>query len=256
MSGLRFYPASHRYKLDGQWVPGVTTILGVLNKPALPKWAATSVAEWVADNPDRLDEMRHDGRGPLVAYLKEIPWSARDKAADRGTAFHSYAERILLGEHVEVPEEHVGLVESALRFMEDYRIEPIMVEGRVGSREHGYAGTFDLIADSRAGRIIADWKSSKRIYPETAMQNVAYAYADFVGEGDEAQPVPEVERSFGVHVRDDGYDVHELTFGPDVFAEWLTIRTTYDIHKRMGGDWRRPGSGYVGAPLTPEEVPA
>ena len=33
--GLKFFEASHRYKLDGAWVPGVTTILGVLNKPGL-----------------------------------------------------------------------------------------------------------------------------------------------------------------------------------------------------------------------------
>ena len=28
--GLKFYPSSHRYKLDGEWVPGVTTIIGEL----------------------------------------------------------------------------------------------------------------------------------------------------------------------------------------------------------------------------------
>ena len=52
-AGLVFYPKSHRYKLDGAWVPGVTTLIGKgLPKPALPYWAARTVAEWVADNPD------------------------------------------------------------------------------------------------------------------------------------------------------------------------------------------------------------
>jgi hypothetical protein len=40
--------------------------------------------------------------------------------------------------------------------------------------------------------------------------------------------------------------VHPLRFGRDVFDEFLTIRRAYDINKRAKGDWKRPGSGYVG----------
>jgi hypothetical protein len=246
MSGLKFYEASHRYKLDGQWVPGVTTILGVLNKPALPKWAATSVAEYVADNREAVEHLYAAGRGPMVGALKEMPWQKRDDAAARGTKFHEFAERIMRGEEVDVPDEQVPLVENALRFMDDYQIEPILTEYRVGSREHRYAGSGDLIANTRIGVAALDWKTSKRIYATTAMQNVAYAYADFYDDNGEEKPLPEVEHSFGVHIRSDGYDVHPLPFGPDIFAEWLTIRATYDINKRMDGDWRTPGSGYVG----------
>lgn len=245
--GLKFYEASHRYKLDGAWVPGVTTILGVLNKPALPKWAASTVAEYVADNREAVEHLYAMGRNSMVAALKETPWKKRDDAAARGTTFHDFAERILRGEEVDVPDEQVGLVESALAFMEDYAIVPIAIEGCVGSREHRYAGKFDLIADSKLGRSIFDWKSSKRIYATTAMQNVGYAFAEFVGENGDEKPVPEAERSFGVHIRADGYDVHELAFGPEIFAEWLTIRRAFDVNKRMEGDWRTPGSGYVAA---------
>ena len=35
--GLRFSEATHRYWLDGKPVPGVTGIIGVLDKPAIPK---------------------------------------------------------------------------------------------------------------------------------------------------------------------------------------------------------------------------
>lgn len=247
--GLRFYPASHRYKLDGQWIPGVTTILNVVAKPGLTKWAASSVAEYVADNREAIEHLYAAGRGPMVAALKEVPWQKRDDAADRGTKFHDYAERILRGEEVDVPDEHVGLVESALAFMDDYSIQPILMEGRVGSRKHMYGGSFDLIADSSLGRCIFDWKSSKRLYASTAFQNVAYAFADFVGENGDEQPVPEVERSFGVHIRSDGYDVHELAFGDDVYTEFLAIKTTFEADKRAEGNWKVPGSGYVGVAL-------
>lgn len=248
--GLRFYPASHRYKLDGAWVPGVTTILGVLDKPGLRKWVASSVAEYVADNREAVERLYAAGRGPMVAALKETPWQRRDDAAARGTTFHDFAERILNGEEVDVPDEQVGLVESALAFMEDYRVEPVLTEVCVASREHRYAGKLDLVADSALGRGIFDWKSGKRVYASTAYQLTAYARAEFYsdGNGGEEHPVPEVEAAWGVHVRSDGYDVYPLVFGDDVFAEFLHIRAAFDANKRAEGDWRTPGSGYVGLP--------
>lgn len=256
MTGLKFYPASHRYKIDGQWVPGVTTILGVLDKPGLRKWAAASVAEYVADNRRTVEGLYDAGRGPMVAALKEVHWQRRDDAADRGTSFHDLAERIANGEEVDVPEPLVPLVEHALAFMEDYDVHPILTEACVGSREHRYAGKLDLIADSRRGRAIFDWKSGKRIYTGAAFQLNAYAFADFHGENGQEQPVPEVEAAYGVHIRSDGYDVIPLAFGHNIFREFITIRHAYEINKRAEGDWRTPGSGYVGTPLMPEGVSA
>lgn len=248
-TGLKFYDASHRYKLDGNWVPGVTTILGVLSKPALPKWAASSVAEYVADNREAIEHLYAAGRGPMVASLKETPWQRRDDAADRGTKFHDFAERILLGEEVDVPDAQVPLVESALTFMDAYNVRPLAIEQAVGSREHRYAGKFDLIADSNLGRAIFDWKSGKRIYASTAFQCAAYAFAEFMcdGNGGPESALPQfIETAYGVHIRDDGYDVYPLAFGDSIYDEFLTIRRTFDINKRAEGDWKQPGSGYVG----------
>jgi hypothetical protein len=248
--GLVFYPTSHRYKLDGQWVPGVTTILGVLDKPAIPKWAAKQVAEYVADNPDGVDELRTLGRNPMVYALKEIPWAKRDTAAARGTAFHEYAERIINGEEVDVPEAQVPLVENCLRFFEDYDITPTLVEATVGSREHRYAGKVDLIANDA----IWDYKSGKAVYPRTALQLVGYGFAEFYGEQGDEHPLPTIQAAYGVHIREDDYDVIPLRYGPDVFEEFLTIRRAYDVNKRVEGDWKTPGSGYAGLPLRLEET--
>src|SRR5665213_1834664 len=117
MSGLVFYPKAHRYKLDGEWVPGVTTIIGVLEKPAIAKWAAGQVAEYVADNREAVGHLYSAGRGPMVAALKEVPWQKRDDAATRGTTLHDFAERLLHGEQVDVPDALVPVVEAALMFL-------------------------------------------------------------------------------------------------------------------------------------------
>jgi hypothetical protein len=249
-NGLRYFDASHRYKLDGEWVPGVTTILGVLAKPALTKWAASQVAEYVADNPEAVDHLREMGRAPMVGALKEVPWQKRDDAALRGTTFHDFAERIARGEEVDVPEAQVPLVEAALRFMEDYDITPTLVEVVVGSREHQYAGKVDLFANDA----IWDWKSGKRIYASTAFQLAAYAGAEFYGENCDEHPPPTVKAAYGVHIDPTaytpGYAVFPLEFGPNVFAEFVTIRHAFDINKRAEGNWKLAGSGYVGIALT------
>ena len=250
--GLTFYESSHRYKLDGKWVPGVTTILGVLDKPALPKWAAGMVAEYVADNPDGIETLRDLGRGPMIQALKGIPWEKRDKAGVRGNVLHDYAEALLHGKDVEVADEHVPVMEAALEFMDDWRISPILIETPCASREHQWAGTLDLVASythpvtGHEGVAIFDWKSGKALYPEFAWQLNAYAHAEFALVLGEEVAIPACDAAFGVQIRADGYDVAPLAFGPDIYSEFLTIRHTYDIAKRGRGDWKVPGSGYVG----------
>lgn len=258
--GLTFNARRHAYQIDGHPVPGVTTILGVVNKPALPKWSAKRVAEYVADNPDGVDELRRLGRAPLVKALQEIPWAERDLAAKRGTEVHAAAEAIIHGQEIDVPAELVGHVQAYIQFLDDYEIQPVLVEVAVGSRTHKYAGTLDMVADSnRHPRGIYDLKTARGgIYASTAYQNTAYTYADFYGLNGSEQSLAGlgVEASFGVHIRSDGYDVHPLEFGLDVFEEFLHIRATFDANRRAEGDWRTPGTGYVGlSEQQEEEIP-
>lgn len=249
--GLKFFPASHRYKLDGEWVPGVTTILGnAIPKPALPKWSAKSVAEYVAQNRETVERLWSIGENAVTAALKEVPWAERDAAGRRGTEVHDLAERYVQGQEVEVPDEIAGHVEACAAFIEDWNIKPVLVEAVVGSREHQYAGKLDLVADSaNAPRATFDWKTAKSgIYFETAYQCNAYSFAEFHGENGDESPMSDlgIEAAFGVHIRADGYDVFELQYGPDVFAEFVHLRRAADLIKRAAGDWRTPGSGYVG----------
>ena len=103
---------------------------------------------------------------------------------------------------------------------------------------------------SHGPRAIFDWKSGKRIYASAAYQLNAYGHAEFYGEDGDEHPMSDlgIDAAWGVHVRDDGYDVYPLRYGPDIYAEFLAIRAVYDIHKRAEGNWRIPGTGYVGAP--------
>ena len=93
---LTFDPTRHRYRLDGKPVPGVTTIVGVLDKSGpLTAWAARSVAEYVWDNPDETMRLLAGDRYECVRALAAVPNLVRDQAADRGSEIHEHAETIL-----------------------------------------------------------------------------------------------------------------------------------------------------------------
>jgi hypothetical protein len=218
------------------------------------------VAEYVADHREAVGHLYAAGRGPMIAALKETPWQKRDDAAERGTKLHDYAEHLLRGEEVDVPDDLAPVIENALRFLDEWQIEPLLIEAPVASREHTYAGKLDVVAryvnprTRESGVGIFDWKSSKRIYAACAFQNAAYGLAEFHGEHGDEQPMSDlgITASFGVHIAADACECHPLPFGPEIHAEFVTIRAAYDINKRAEGNWREPGSGYVGAAIRPD----
>lgn len=213
MSGLVFYPKSHRYRLDGQWVPGVTGLISKgLPKPALPYWSARTVAEWVADNPDLTEDLkRMGGRGPAVAFLKELPWQKRNEAAMRGIDVHALAERLVHGEEVAVPEHLAAHVQGYVDWLDSSGCEPILTERPVASRQWRYAGTFDLIAKLDGAIWLLDVKTSSGVYGSTALQLTAYGNAEFyVDDADEEQPLPTIERYGVLHVTEYGTTLHYL----------------------------------------------
>lgn len=225
-TGLKFYPASHRYKLDGQWVPGVTTLIkDGLPKPALTYWAARTVAEWVADNESALEQMRHMGRGPLVAALKETPWQKRDDAAIRGTEVHALAEQLVHGEEVHVPEHVAGHVQGYVDWLDREQPEALWTERPVGNRKWQYAGTFDLIARLRGETWLLDVKTASGVYGDNALQLAAYANAEFLQtpEGDEI-PMPHIDRLGILHVQDGETQLHTVTDPDAAWKDFLHVQ--------------------------------
>lgn len=245
---LQFYEKSHRYKLDGQWIPGVTTLIGDgLPKKALMYWSARTVAEYVADNPDAVDHLRTMGRGPMVAALKETPWQKRDDAAARGTEVHALAERLVHGEPVDVPEHIDGHVEGYARWLDAEQPEPIWTERPVASRKWWYAGTFDLIANLRGETWLLDVKTSSSVYGDTALQLAAYANADFLLTPDGVEePLPPITRLGILHVRWDGTDLYPIKGDIETpFKDFLHAAWTAKGKDRI--------KGYLAEPLTAPE---
>lgn len=234
---IKFNEATHRYWLDGKPVQGVTTLIkGGLPAPALTYWSARTVAEYVADNPEHIDQLRNMGRGPMVAALKETPWAVRDEAGRRGTEIHQIAEQLVHGTEVDVPEEIAGHVEACVRFLDEWQPEPLIVEKPVAHRAHWWAGTPDLVAKIRDGRVILfDYKSARSgIFAETAFQLSAYSHAEFWQTDDGLeQPMPPIDACMAVHIRGDGYSVIPVKADDAVYAEFRHIAFVAQTAKRM-----------------------
>lgn len=240
---------NHSYTIDGKKALGVTTVLAdAWPKPWMGFWAAKCVAQQAVDmNFDDLLKLRAMGRDAAIAALKQAPWTQRDTAAVRGTKVHKLAEKAQAGESVEVPDELFGHVEAVVRFLDDWQVQPVLVEKVVGSYKYGYAGTFDLIADLPDGRrVLFDYKTSSAIKPTTSLQLAAYRWADFyVADATIEIPMFEVgiDECKAVHVRGDGYDVYPLDTDIPVFKAFLATLQVAQAHKNED-DW-------VGAPELP-----
>ena len=242
----------HWYKLDGAKVDGVTTVLSQgVPKPALPNWAAKETATYAADNIALLGELDRDA---CIDLLKGSPWRDLNRGARRGTAIHRWAEALINGEAVQIPDDEVAHVDAYLKFLGDFDVQPVLVEAVVGHRTHKWMGTLDLIADLNDGlRWLLDIKTSKSgIFPETALQLAAYRNAEFyLDRYDKERPMYAVQKCAAIWVRGDGYDLIPVDTGPDVYRVFR--------HAQQIARWQTETSKTVigdAIPPTHEEVTA
>lgn len=212
----------------GHKIPGVTTILGDgVPKKALINWAANATIDYAIDNWAALSEKTVSVR---TKELSGARYAVKDAAANRGTQVHVIAEKLVTGARVAVPDELAGHVESYVKFLDEFDVRPILVEGLIWSPTHNYCGTLDLIADlldpddpepdpdlRRRARWLLDIKTNRSgIFGETALQLAAYRYADvWIDEdNDDAEvDMPEVERVGAIHVRANGYSLVPVEAG-------------------------------------------
>lgn len=149
-----------RYKLkDGTLVPGVTTVLGVLAKPALIPWAnglglnGINVREYV----DVLALVGTIGHDMICCHNKGVKFEPGDHPKD----LIDKAENCFL---------------SYLSWEKQHKVEPILCEAALVSEEFGFGGTVDMFANVDGIPTIVDYKTGKAIYPEHVYQVSAYRH--------------------------------------------------------------------------------
>jgi len=204
-------------------------------KDALIRWAGNTTAGFAVDNWARLDGL------PVTERLAELQGAAdaeRDAAARRGTEVHSLAERLALGEAVEVPEELAGHVESYRRFLARFDPEVIAVELVVANARPRYCGTADLVCFLMGAVWLLELKTSRSgIFRESALQATAYSRADVYtlpGEAGVEHSLAGlgIERCGALHIRSDGYDLRPLDTSDEVWRYFCRLAANHALDER------------------------
>lgn len=234
-------------------IPSVTTVIKLIDKSGpLVGWAKREVASCAVRNLPILDTMvKEAGPQAAIDWLKGLPDFQRDRAADRGTNVHAIAEQIIRGGSPVIPEELAAHVANYRAFIREWSPKWIAVEQIVVSVKHGYAGTFDAIADIGNERWLLDIKTSSGVYSETALQLAAYGAAEFIGRpGDPRRyRVPRAQRFGVIHVTAEGAELVPYAVDRGTFAAFLDAKKVWEWTQGVA-------KTVVGKPMTREGVAA
>lgn len=139
------------YDIDGILYPSATTILQVINKPALMGWYGKIGTE----EANRI----------------------KQESADFGKTVHELIQAVLDGKEIDfdkTDEIAGGCIKSFQEWVRLVNFKPLLTEHTVYSKEHGYAGTLDCVGLVYGVPALIDWKTSSGIYPEMTLQVAAY----------------------------------------------------------------------------------
>lgn len=188
MEELRFDARKHAYFLreNGKERPlqGVTSVLGVIAKPALIGWAAKMACEYIGDNShpcpqseDWIHISAYTLREAATAYAK-----TRDTAAEAGTDLHALVEDYVgacIANTAGAPfadgtiEQQYAAIHPFINWAIKENIRFIAAEQRLYSKELSIAGTCDLIFEKDGKRYIGDIKTYKKLWSRTPMLQCA-----------------------------------------------------------------------------------
>lgn len=143
---------------DGARVPSVTTVIALLDKPALHHWIAKVTREG-------------------------LDWTkVRDEAASIGTLAHAMIFSRLKNEDMDMSEYSQSDIARAndclgkyIKWEEEHpKIEDIMLETPMVSQRYSYGGTIDRLCVINGVFTIIDYKTGKAIYDDMWLQMAAY----------------------------------------------------------------------------------
>jgi hypothetical protein len=187
---------------DGRRYLGVTTVLGVINKPGLPNWYARIASETGdAAAPDRV----------------------RSGLANRGTRLHAAFDNIL---HDWPTDDDDADVDALRRLVGSLEIKPICTETVVVDYREQYAGRVDALVRIGHGVWLVDLKTGKNIYPEAFAQLAAYRNASLPAQFEEP------DHCGFIHLRD-GRAVLQLVTNKQLNLGWDLFLTALDMYRHL-----------------------
>lgn len=206
---------------DGKRVPGVTTITGILAKPALIHWA------W---------DLGIQGKD----YKKY-----KNNLADIGTLTHEMIVCFCKGETPDTSDYSNKQIEQAEKCFAKFKnwlnqnpVEFIFAEKPFVSEKYRYGGTLDSLArrKNNGNIILLDYKTSKAVYGEQFLQ--LSGYHNLVHENTDYR----IDENIILRIGRDDIEGFEAIPRKDLKIEWEFFKhckSVYDLRKKLkkAGRW-------------------
>lgn len=186
-----FDEKKHVYKLDDKPLMGVTSVLGIIAKPALIQWAANMACDYINDNFPTAEEFMKDPHifTNLIKEARTAHRKKKEKAADAGTDVHGLVEQyindcIAAGETLNPVVENPAL-QGFIDWAITNKIKFVVSEKRMYSEEWWVAGTCDLVFEQDGKKFLGDVKTQARMWDRVPfIQMGAYTkmYQETTGE--------------------------------------------------------------------------
>lgn len=219
------------YVWQGVEYPSVTSLRRLVGVPfPLANWMNEQIISKAIIHTSNLDSMKAlEGDDAAKKWLRKESTSERDDAANRGTALHAMAAERMAPEAVD-PAYSPALMQF-YDFLAYTGAEEVMSERQVFNLTLGYAGSLDAIyrfprscpfPNLRMRSLVTDLKTGKGVYADHALQIMAYAMGEFVGQDDQVDALASAQLMAAqglaiLHLSDTEWELIEIQVTPKLF---------------------------------------
>lgn len=152
---MKFSTHSEYFNEKGVQVPSATTVLKLINKPSLQKWAN------------------------IMGFKRQNTDIILERSADIGTVVHALIEKFMMKREYEYKETKYHDKELIASYLDNFlswykknEVTPIDME--IHMTHELYGGTVDFYGDVNGKKTILDFKTSKAFYETMYLQLGAY----------------------------------------------------------------------------------
>jgi len=238
MFEIQLNEASHRYFYEEAgkkiYLPSVTTIINILDKPALLFWHVKQTVAYIGQHlPElRAEDLTKEKALEILGKAKEYAKELAQEQADIGKKIHDLIHLHLLGEKIDLSVEDEKVQAGFLAFLSwlnEHEFEPLAMEKIIYHPEYMYAGKLDVAGILDGELAIMDWKSSNGIYLEHYLQLSAYVKAY------QAMENKPVKKAFIIHLgKEDGsFMAYEMKDIETPFSLFLSCLNIYNGKKQI-----------------------
>ena len=235
------------YTINGEMYHRVTTVLGILEKPALRNWYKTQALERCEASlkQHQLAPITDAEIKAIIAEASKQPDRTRDTAGEFGSSAHKAIEHYIDTGAMPVEPEFQRVVSAYDEWRAANNLQIDLTENLVWDEMLGYGGTVDAIGykqiplgttSTASVLVLADWKTGG-LYREAYLQVAAYAHALEMMTGEI------VHEAWTVRIPRDApkegeasFQAHKLT-RQHILDNFKLFESALSLYKMLGDGW-------------------